>query len=81
MKDYYCPNFEGCQLLNTNQVIDDQKQKDIYREEYCINPELTWKNCKRYQTRVALNFCPDFVLPDTKLSPAEIMNKYDEEFI
>lgn len=81
MKEYYCPNFEGCQLLNTDRVTDNQELKDKYREEYCISPELDWKNCKRFITRSTLNFCPDFVFPDTALSPAEIINKYDQETI
>lgn len=79
MEDYYCPNYYGCQLLNSNQVTADKKLKNKFYKEFCTDPNKKWKNCKRYITWITLNFCPDFVLPNTLLSPSEIINKYDHQ--
>jgi len=79
MEDYYCTNYSSCQLLNSNQVTADNQLKIKFDKEFCSNPNMEWKNCKRYITRHALNFCPDFVLPDTLLTPGEILNEYDNQ--
>jgi hypothetical protein len=77
MEDCQCPNYEGCQLLNSDSVTANNNLKNKYRIDYCTN--TNWKNCKRYISKSTLNFCPDFVFPDTPLNPSEIMNKYDEQ--
>ena len=81
MKEEFCPNYSSCQLLQTDLVTDKQELKDTYKADYCIHPDLEWKNCKRFITKQTLNFCPDFVFPDTELSPEEIIDKYDQEII
>ncbi len=79
MSNNYCPNFTDCKLVQTDLVIkDDEKKKSAYIEAYCTDKEAVWKNCKRYQVRMQLQFCPNFVFPDTKLNLDEIMDKYEE---
>ncbi|MFC2107489.1 hypothetical protein ACFLRY_04040, partial [Bacteroidota bacterium] len=69
-----------CKLVQSNLVINDNEDLRLtYIESYCIGKEDVWDLCKRFQTRMKLQFCPNFVLPDTKLSIDEIMDKYDEE--
>jgi hypothetical protein len=46
---------------------------------YCTGPKSEWEKCKRYTTKAALGFCPDFVLPDTDLTLDQIIDKYDSE--
>lgn len=76
----YCPNYGDCKLVQTDLVIkDDEVLKAKYIADYCTSDKEVWEACKRYQTRMELHFCPNFVLPDTRLSIDEIMDKYDEE--
>ena len=80
MENNYCPNYKDCKLVQSDLVINDNKALKLsYIESYCIGKEKVWDLCKRYQTRMQLQFCPNFVLPDSKLSIDEIMDKYDDE--
>ena len=80
MENNYCPNYKDCKLVQSDLVIkDNEALKLAYIESYCTDKEKVWNSCKRYQTRMQLQFCPNFVLPDSKLSIDEIMDKYDEE--
>jgi len=38
-----------------------------------------WLTCTRYITKSQLNFCPDFVLPDTDATPDEIIARFDAD--
>jgi hypothetical protein len=79
MKAQYCPNYTNCKLVTGSSIVTDQKTKETYLEDYCRKNEKNWSQCKRYLTKIKLNFCPDFVLPDTNLTPDEIINKFDDE--
>jgi len=77
IKSPQCTNYSTCQLVHTDSVVSDPATKHCYIQSYCTKDESTWKNCKRYITSGILNFCPDFVLPDSPLSPAEILDEFD----
>jgi hypothetical protein len=72
-----CPNYGGCRLVTTNEVVPDKGEKEKYLQDYC-ETEGNWKNCVRYITRKALWICPDFVLPDSNLTEDEIVEEYEK---
>jgi len=79
MDSKICTNYKVCRLVvGSDYVIEDDK-KQAYIESYCEAGVNNWTSCKRYITKSELNFCPDFVLPDTTLSPKEIIDKFDED--
>jgi len=73
-----CPNFEICKLVTTEGFSGDEARRKAYIDAWCTTGEKNWSSCTRYITKAALNFCPDFVMPDTALSPDEIIDKFDE---
>jgi hypothetical protein len=73
-----CSNYGGCRLVQTNDVEPDKARKAIYLADYCETDE-NWKNCVRYITRKSLWICPDFVLPDSKMTEDEIVEKYEKD--
>ncbi len=79
MNEMICPNYQICKLVTTKGFSGDEQRRQEYMDEYCIRGKEKWSACKRYITKKALNFCPDFVLPDTTLSPDEIIDKFDEQ--
>ncbi|MCF8368176.1 MAG: hypothetical protein K9G76_03980 [Bacteroidales bacterium] len=79
MEEPYCPNIRTCKLVNEEGFTGDEIQRKKYIEQYCFTENPKWFECKRYMTKSELNFCPDFVLPDTELSIDEIMDKFDNE--
>lgn len=79
MADYYCPSFSDCQLIKGDKIVSEIKLKEEFISNYCSNDKKNWSQCKRYITKTKLNFCPDFVLPNTSLTPEEIINKFDNE--
>ncbi len=79
MEDYNCPSYSDCQLINGELIVPDIVDKKHYTSNYCLNGKKHWSACKRYITKSALHFCPDFVLPDTPLTPEEIIEKFDNE--
>jgi hypothetical protein len=44
-----------------------------------MSESKNWISCKRLTTKQELNFCPDFVLPDTDLTSDKIIDKFDNE--
>ena len=78
MEDSYCPNYNTCKLVTIAGFAGDEQRRQQYIEAYCNIGETRWKTCTRYIAKEALNFCPDFVFPDTDLSPDEIIDKFDE---
>jgi hypothetical protein len=72
-----CPNYGGCRLVTTKVVVPDNSKKEKYLHDYCETEE-NWKNCLRYITRKSLWMCPDFVLPDSKMTEDEIIEKYEK---
>jgi hypothetical protein len=72
-----CPNVDTCKLFSTKGFIENESQRNEYINTWCNAGEHKWSHCARYVTRKALNFCPDFVLPDTDLTPDEVIDKFD----
>jgi len=62
-------------------IIHDKQLINKYINEYCLSESLEWKKCKRYLTNSVLNFCPDFVLPDSTMTIDQIIEKFDKESI
>lgn len=79
MEDHFCPNINSCRMVATEVVVPDKKEKENYMQSWCRQAEDKWGNCKRFTTKKALSFCPDFVFPDTVLSIDEIIDKFEEK--
>jgi hypothetical protein len=77
MEEACCPNYDVCQLVQTASVVSDPQRRQFYLDAYCLRGNDAWEACKRYAAKNALNFCPDFVLPDSPLSPSEIIDHFD----
>ena len=77
----FCPLFKTCRMVNNRIIVSDNTIRENYIRTYCKCKVESWENCKRYKTRNELNFCPDFVLPDSKMSVAEIIERFDAEEI
>jgi len=75
----YCPNFQTCRLVATEEITVSGKQKKLYIDRYCHSYQNEWESCKRFITKNALQVCPDFVLPDTKLTVDQILHRWDKE--
>ena len=79
MSTQQCPNIGTCRLVTTEDVVPDIEKKEKIMIDWCRQGEDRWSECKRYHTKKELGFCPDFVVPDTKLSVDEIIDKFDED--
>jgi hypothetical protein len=79
MEEGWCPNYNSCRLVQHQGFPVEKNQLDSYMIAYCKAGQMKWEVCKRYVVKKVLNFCPDFVLPDTLLSPDEIIDKFDNE--
>ena len=77
MSEPYCPNYASCKLVKANKLEIGDNVRQLYLEKYCSTNSDAWKSCKRFQCKEAIHFCPDFVLPDTKLSIDEIIDQFD----
>jgi len=77
MSDNFCTNINTCRLVTTEEVVPDKKIKEELMVAWCRQGEDIWSDCKRYSTKKALGFCPDFVVPGTRLSIDEIIDKFD----
>jgi hypothetical protein len=73
-----CPNIENCRLVSQPDLVNDQQQREFYLANYCHAGEQGWGKCCRLRTKTALNYCPDFVLPDSEFDIDEILNKLEE---
>lgn len=79
MDSKICTNYEVCRLVRASDYKIEEAKKQAYIESYCTAGVSKWTSCKRYITKSELNFCPDFVVPETTLSPKEIIDKFDED--
>jgi hypothetical protein len=77
MEEPHCPNYSVCQLVQATSIVSDPQKKQFYLDAYCLGTIDDWSLCKRLIAKNALNFCPDFVLPDSPLSPSEIIDQFD----
>jgi len=79
MDNSNCPNYKVCKLVIEHGFTGNESQREKYINEYCQADKSKWESCKRLIVKNTINFCPDFVLPDTTLSIDEIIDKFDEE--
>ncbi len=79
MDNSYCPNYNNCKLVSEPGFTSDESLQQTYISLYCQSDRNRWESCKRLIVKKTLNFCPDFVLPDTELSVDEIIDKFDIE--
>lgn len=79
MKGEVCPNHKGCQVINIEGFVESAGVRDFYISDFCEASQDKWSECKRFQTKRALAFCPDFVLPDSNLTLDEIIDKIETE--
>ncbi|MFU8844661.1 MAG: hypothetical protein ACNA7V_12740 [Bacteroidales bacterium] len=79
MKEGWCPNYGSCRLVQNLGFSGNESRRKVYLTTYCETDQTIWSACKRYIVKNQLHFCPDFVLPDTILSPEEIIDKFDNE--
>jgi hypothetical protein len=77
MIEAVCPNIDNCRLVNADDYKITKEARENYLKNYC-KTEI-WGNCNRYNIKKEMNFCPDFVLPDSSLSIGEVMDKFDED--
>jgi hypothetical protein len=79
MEDNICLNYENCRLVQASDFGLDAEKRNDYLRRYCKAGKKQWLNCTRYITKSQLNFCPDFVLPDTDATPDEIIVRFDAD--
>ena len=79
MDQHICPNYSTCQIITSDDLVPDYSQKQHYINQFCNTSHESWLKCRRYQTKNELNFCPDYVLPDSDLSFDEILDKFEEQ--
>lgn len=72
-----CPNIINCHLVLIPGFAGSKELQGNYVLSYCRSENENWKSCKRFIVKNTLNFCPDFVMPDTDLSPDEVLDKFD----
>ncbi len=74
-----CPNLENCILIRSIGKVDSTQDLMQFKINYCEEPSENWKNCARYNTSIVLDFCPDFVQPNSKMTIDEIIDMYEIE--
>jgi hypothetical protein len=75
----HCPNKPNCQVFSIEGFVEPPEMKEFYAAVFCTAGEEAWKQCMRYKTRMELNLCPDFVMPDSLLTTEEIMDRLESE--
>lgn len=81
MEVIYCPNYSSCKLVTSIDFTGEEYTREQYIQDYCQADESKWKSCKRLIMKERFHFCPDFVRPDTALTPDEIIDKFDNEIL
>ena len=79
MKDHWCTNYTTCKLVNLAGFCKNDSTRQKYLKSFCEQTHKTWSKCKRYEMKNELGSCPDFVFPDTTMTLAEIITKFDEQ--
>ena len=72
-----CPNITSCNLVLNIGPSGSKSKQEMYIQKYCNGQNKFWQNCTRYIVKNAINFCPDFVLPDSNMTPDEVIDKFD----
>ncbi len=75
-----CPNYKECALVN-KQIDLSEGVYRVYINSYCCCDKESWSGCMRFRAKEKLNFCPDFVLPDSVMTIDEIIDRFDIENI
>lgn len=75
----YCPNTEVCKLYLVEGFAGNEEQRMNYIQSWCQSGKKKWANCTRYVVKEAIHFCPDFVLPDSVMTPDEVIDRFDQE--
>jgi hypothetical protein len=73
-----CPNIVRCDLAQHAHFAEAPERLAYYTKTYCRHPEK-FSFCRRYQVKMALGFCPVFVLPDSTDDLEQIMDLFDME--
>lgn len=76
---FTCPNILTCDLVNKPGFAGDDRRKEKYMTDYCHASESKRNRCMRFIMKNMYHFCPEFVMPDTKLSPDEIIDRFEQE--
>jgi len=79
MNDLFCPNLKSCSFINSDFSESCNRGKDFYLTGFCRSDNSNWGKCKRFQIKAILDFCPDFVLPDSQMDVDQIMDMFDEQ--
>lgn len=74
-----CPNAEVCKLYLVEGFTGNEEQRLDYKQSWCQSDETKWSSCTRYVVKEAIHFCPDFVLPDSVMTPDEVIDQFDQE--
>ena len=78
MENNICENYNTCRLVNAEDFTIETAKKQEYLKKDCTAGHPRWSECKRFIVKRELGFCPDFVLPDSKFTIAEVVDKFDE---
>lgn len=73
-----CPNYNECSLVKREMDLAEGEYK-YYLDMYCCCDSESWADCMRFRTKEKLNFCPDFVLPDSQMTIDDIIDRFDNE--
>ena len=77
MTDYECPNITTCKLVTNPENRLPEEVLIDYERRFCRHRDY-YHQCKRYQAKQELGFCPDFVLPDSPEGIPDIIARFDE---
>lgn len=75
--DPYCPNKPTCKIVQGDCSVTTNSQRDSFIENFCNSADQKWEECKRFQIKAVLGFCPDFVLPDNCMTVDEVIEEFD----
>jgi hypothetical protein len=75
----FCPNLQNCNFINSGSAGSDNPEMEYYLSHYCRSGSSNWKNCRRLETKAVLDFCPDFVVPDSQMTIDQIIEMFDEQ--
>jgi len=79
LEDTHCPNKPNCQVFTVEGFVSSPEMQEAFAMIYCDAVPDGWKSCRRFITKNELHLCPDFVLPDSKLTTDEILDRLENE--
>ncbi len=69
-----CPYLFKCRLFS-DQIDISEDIRLVYKYHYCLNSFEKWSLCKRFECEKLKGMCPDFVMPNSLLTAAQIQEK------